>query len=60
MGAMPPLADAQVRRDLWPQMLRKLDQRDRRIPWFDWCLVAMLMIWLFLFPEAAAALLYQL
>jgi hypothetical protein len=57
---MPPLADAQAPRDLWPQMLIKLDQRDRRVSWFDWGLVVMLMIWLFLFPEAVAVLLYQL
>ncbi len=58
--ALPPVAESEVNRDLWPQMLRRFDQQKLRLSWFDWVLVAALMIWLWFFPEATAALLYQL
>jgi hypothetical protein len=56
----PPLQDAALRRDLWPQMLRRLDSQPLSIPWFDWVLAAAVAATLFLFPNAIPALLYQL
>jgi hypothetical protein len=58
--ALPPLKDSELRRDLWPQMLRKLDEQPSRVPWFDWALAAILGAALFLFPGAIPALLYHL
>jgi len=58
--AITPVKDTELRRDLWPQMLRKLDQQRSRVPWFDWALAAILSAILFLFPGAIPALLYHL
>lgn len=58
----PPLQNAELPRDLWPQMLRRLDAQSEplRIPWFDWVLAAAVATVLLLFPNAIPALLYQL
>jgi len=58
--ALTPLKDTELRRDLWPQMLRKLDEQPSRVPWFDWALAGILGATLFLFPGAIPALLYHL
>lgn len=57
------VADTELRRDLWPQMLRRLDEQsasDRNVPWFDWALAAILSAVLLLFPGTIPALLYHL
>ena len=53
---------AQLPRDLWPQMLRLLDQRapTRVVPWFDWALVAMVTICVLAVPHSIPVLLYYL
>jgi hypothetical protein len=58
--AFAPLRAPELRRDLWPQMLRKLDEQPARVPWFDWALAAILSAVLLLFPGAIPALLYDL
>jgi len=58
-----PTRDAELRRDLWPQMLRKLEDGSAQavsVPWFDWALAGILSAVLFLFPGAIPALLYNL
>jgi hypothetical protein len=62
-AAIAPLQDTELRRDLWPQMLRKLDEQvspAKNVPWFDWALAAILGTALFFFPRAIPALLYHL
>jgi hypothetical protein len=62
-AAIAPVQDAELRRDLWPQMLRKLDEQSlpvNQIPWFDWALAALLGAVLFFFPGTIPALLYHL
>ena len=62
-AAIAPVKDAELRRDLWPQMLRKLDEQPsplNKIPWFDWALAAILGASLFFFPGTIPALLYHL
>ena len=58
----PPLQNTALQRDLWPQMLRRLDQQSQplRIPWFDWLLAAAVAVALLFFPGVIPALLYQL
>ena len=56
----PRLQNAELERDLWPLMLRCLDARPFRVPWFDWVLAAAVAAALLLFPNAIPALLYQL
>jgi hypothetical protein len=61
--SIAPVVDTELRRDLWPQMLRKLDEQRasvRTVPWFDWALAAILSAVLLLFPGAIPALLYHL
>ena len=56
----PAIQNAELQRDLWPQMLRRLDAQPLRVPWFDWALAAALAAALLFFPGAIPALLYQL
>ncbi len=58
--AIPPVTDRELKRDLWPQMLRRLAERPTQVPWFDWALVAAVAIWFFFSPEAIPVLLYHL
>ena len=58
--AIPPVTDRELQRDLWPQMLRRLQEQPAQVPWFDWALVALLAIWFSSFPEAIPILLYHL
>lgn len=57
----PSLQKTELQSDLWPQMLRRLDeQQPVRVPWIDWVLAAAVAAALLLFPSAIPALLYQL
>ena len=58
--ALAPLKDSELRRDLWPQMLRKLNEQPPAVPWFDWALAAILSALLLVFPNVIPALLYHL
>jgi len=53
-------ATSELQRDLWPQMLRRLDDRSALVPWFDWALLALLVLWLLFAPGAIPVLLYHL
>lgn len=59
--ALPPVADAELQRDLWPLMLRRLEApRPLRVPWFDWALAVAPPVGLAFFPEMIPVLLYFL
>jgi hypothetical protein len=61
--AVAPVPDSELRRDLWPQMLRKLDEQPLpvdSVPWFDWVLAAILSAVLIFFPGSIPALMYHL
>ena len=61
--AVARVPDSELRRDLWPQMLSKLDERRlsvHRVPWFDWVLAAILSAVLIFFPGSIPALVYHL
>lgn len=61
--AIAPARDVELRRDLWPQMLRKLNEQPAlaiTVPWFDWALAAILGAVLIFFPGSIPALLYHL
>jgi len=53
-------ADTELRRDLWPDMLKRLSRQPARVPWFDWALAAILGVLVLVFPGAIPALLYHL
>ena len=61
--AIARVKDTELRRDLWPQMLRKLVEQPApvvSVPWFDWVLAAILSGVLVFFPGSIPALLYHL
>ena len=58
--SVPPVQDSGLKRDLWPAMLARLEQRPIRIPWFDWALAALTGGLLLFFPELIPVLLYHM
>ena len=61
--AVPPIQGTELRRDLWPQMLREFEEHPApvfTVPWFDWALAALLGAALVFFPGSIPALLYHL
>ena len=62
--AVPPLHElghgVELRRDLWPGMLRRLERPQVRVPWFDWALLATAGAAAIFFPALIPALLYHL
>ena len=53
-------ADGELRRDLWPAMLRRMEQGEQRVPWFDWALLGLVGASLLLAPQIIPVLLYHL
>ena len=61
--AVAPLQDTELRRDLWPLLLRKLDEQPLTlpaVPWFDWVLASLAAAALLFFPGVIPALFYHL
>jgi hypothetical protein len=65
----------ELERDLWPRMRRRLDQQSMTstwlgalfspaalstVPWFDWALLAALLLGVCIFPNAIPIWLYHL
>ena len=59
-GALLPIGQAELRRDLWPDMLRRLEQPPIRVSWFDWALLGVAAAAAIFFPALIPALLYHL
>jgi len=61
--SIAPARDTVLRRDLWPQMLARIEQQPQplsSVPWFDWALAAILCAVLIFFPGSIPVLLYHL
>lgn len=59
--AIPQVRDAELQRDLWPQMLKKLQEPTGvQVPWFDWVLLALVVVFFGRFPKLILILLYHL
>lgn len=71
--SVAPVSHA-LHRDLWPQMLRRFDERSRNrnwfavmfsatalssVPWFDWALLAVLLAGVCAFPNSIPIWLYH-
>jgi len=54
-----PEVDAELKRDLWPEMLRKLEEPAPRA-WLDWAFAGLLAAFFVAFPEMILLLLYHL
>ena len=55
-----PRVRTEPARDLWPEMLQRMEQRQRPVPWIDWVLAAAAAGCLILFPQLIPALLNHL
>ncbi|HEY6249366.1 MAG TPA: hypothetical protein VI685_05365 [Candidatus Angelobacter sp.] len=51
-----PAVNAELRRDLWPEMLRRLEKSPTKVPWYDWALAAGVVASTLLFPMLALCL----
>lgn len=57
--SFPPV-DTELRRDLWPDVLRKLDTESKGVPWYDWALIAAMAALLLYFPQLVLVFAYHL
>ena len=57
--SIPPV-DAELRRDLWPAVLRKLDERSTRVPWYDWVLIGVSVSVFVFFPQLILVFAYHM
>jgi hypothetical protein len=63
--SLPPVdSNAEPERDLWPAVLRRLDEDDAAprhwVPWFDWALLGGLAVFAVSFPATIPVFLYYL
>ncbi len=63
-SAVPPIIHLGPQRDLWPQLLQRIEEpplrMSLRMPWFDWALLGIAAAALLFFPVVLPALLYHL
>jgi hypothetical protein len=59
-SALPPFSDPELKVDLWPMMLRRLDEPAATFGWFESILVAVVAFTFLIFPKLLPALLYHL
>lgn len=60
-AAMPRMKDdAEPARDLWPDVLRRMDREPVSVSWFDWALAGGLVALAVAFPTAIPVFLYYL
>lgn len=55
-----PPASTELRRDLWPDVLRKLDARPVGVHWYDWVLVGLSAAMFVAFPRLVLVFAYHL
>ena len=55
-----PAVNAELGRDLWPDVLRRLDARPAHVPWYDWALIALSVSLVLVFPRLILVVAYHL
>jgi hypothetical protein len=55
-----PSVSTELRRDLWPRVLRKLGTRPARVPWYDWVLIGLSASMFLFFPQLILVFAYHL
>jgi hypothetical protein len=59
--ALPPMqGEPDATRDLWPAVLKRLNEKPAMPPWFDWALLGGLIGLAAFFPSAIPIFLYYL
>lgn len=58
--AMPPWRDLELKTDLWPRMLRRMDEQPARFGWFEAILATSIALVFAVFPELIPAVFYNL
>jgi hypothetical protein len=58
--ALPPLGEVELKADLWPQMLRRLDEAPVRFGWFESVLAGLVALTFAIYPRAILTMLYNL
>ena len=63
--SLPPVgSEPEQDRDLWPTMLRRMDEQASRgaaaVPWFDWALGGVLLAFAAVVPRTIPVILYYL
>lgn len=59
-SAVPPLDDPDLKIDLWPRMLRRLEESSVTFGWFESILMGLVALAFAIFPELLPAMLYHL
>lgn len=57
--SFPPV-NTELRQDLWPEVLRKLDDRPVGVPWYDWALAGLSAVMFLVFPRLLLVFAYHL
>ena len=57
--SFPPV-HAELGRDLWPAVLRKLGPRPTPVPWYDWALIGVSASVFLFFPQLLLVFAYHL
>ncbi len=57
--AIEPIA-GEPNRDLWPDLLRRLNEKPVAPPWYDWALAGGLAVFVLAFPGMIPVFLYYL
>ena len=57
--SFPPV-NTELHRDLWPAVLRRLDARPVRVPWYDWALIGLSTSMFLFFPQLILVVAYHL
>ena len=57
--SLPPV-NTELARDVWPDVLRKLDAHPLRVPWYDWVLIGLSASVFLVFPRLIFVFAYHL
>ena len=57
--SFPPV-NTELRRDLWPEVLRRLEARPTPVPWYDWALAGLSVMTFVAFPRLVLVFAYHL
>ena len=59
-AAMPAFEDSGLRTDLWPRMLRRMEEPSVTFGWFESALMALIVMSFLSFPKLIPLMLYHL